>query len=101
MAEPGGVSAGLIAALALATFAIRLGGYLLGARLPVDGPWARGFAALPGCLIASLLSVLLLQGGPAEWGAAAVAAGVAMASRSLPLTMVAGIAAICALRLVL
>jgi uncharacterized membrane protein len=88
----------LIVALAVATFAIRLCGVLLGQRLPQSGAWARGLNALPGCLLVSLVSVALLSGGPREWGAAAVSIAVAIATRSLPLTMVAGIAAVWALR---
>ena len=84
----------LIAGLAAGTLAIRLGGYLLGARLPSTGAWARAFAALPGCLISALLAVILVQGNPAEWLAAAVALAVALLTRSLPLTMVTGIAAV-------
>ena len=87
-----------IAGLALGTFAIRLGGYLLGARLPATGPWERVLRALPGCLIAALLATILVQAGPTEWGAGAVSLAVALLSRSLPLTMVAGVGAACLLR---
>jgi uncharacterized membrane protein len=88
----------LIVALAIATFAIRLSGILLGQRLPQSGLWARALNALPGCLLISLVSVALMSGGPKEWAAAAVSVAVAIVSRSLPLTMVAGIASIWALR---
>jgi uncharacterized membrane protein len=88
----------VIGGLAIATFAIRLSGILLGQRIPRDGAWARALNALPGCLLISLVSVALLSGGPKEWAAAAVAIGVAIVSSSLPLTMAAGIAAIWALR---
>jgi uncharacterized membrane protein len=88
----------VIAGLAIGTFAIRLGGVLIGARLPAGGAWARAFEALPGSLIAALVTVILLQGGPAEWLAGAVALAVALATRNLPLTMAAGIAAVWGLR---
>ena len=88
----------LIIALAVATFAIRLAGILLGQRLPTSGAWARALNALPGCLLVSLVAVALLSGGPKEWGAAAVAVCVAIVTRSLPLTMAVGIASIWALR---
>jgi uncharacterized membrane protein len=94
MAEPWLVIAGLM----IATFAIRLSGILLGQRIPKDGAWAVALNALPGCLLVSLVSVALLSGGPKEWTAAAIAAAVAIATRNLPLTMAAGIAAIWALR---
>jgi uncharacterized membrane protein len=88
----------LIIALAVATFAIRLAGILLGQRLPTSGAWARALNALPGCLLVSLVAVALMSGGPKEWAAAAVAIAAAIATRSLPLTMAAGIASIWALR---
>ncbi|WP_027245063.1 AzlD family protein [Leisingera daeponensis] len=88
----------LILGLAAATFAVRLSGCLLGRRLPDHGPWARGLQALPGCLILSLVTYLLMQGGPREWAAGAAALTVALLTRSLPLTMATGIAAICLLR---
>lgn len=88
----------VIAGLAAATITIRLGGYYLGAALPQSGPWARGLKALPGTLITALVTLQLLNGGPAEWIAGAVALAVAIVSRSLPLTMLAGIVAVYLLR---
>lgn len=88
----------VILALAAATLAVRLSGYFLGSRLPAQGAWARGLQALPGCLILSLVTYLLMQGGPPEWLAGTAALAVALISRSLPLTMAAGIAAICLIR---
>jgi uncharacterized membrane protein len=88
----------VILALAAGTFASRLAGILIGRRLPQHGAWARALRALPGCLIISLVSIAVLSGGPAEWGAGAVAAGVAILTRNLPLTMAAGIVAIWLLR---
>lgn len=90
-----------IAGLAAGTFAIRLSGYLLGARLPSSGPWARALKALPGSLIVALLTVLLVQGGPAEWFASAIAFAVALTTRNLPLTMLAGLLAVALARSVL
>jgi len=88
----------VIGGLAIATFAIRLSGILLGQRLPRGGAWARALNALPGCLLVSLVAVALLSGGPKEWAAAALAIAAAIVTRSLPLTMAVGIAAIWALR---
>ena len=87
-----------LGALALITFSLRLSGALLGRRIPTHGAWARGMRALPGCLIVALVAVSLVSGGVREWVAALVSALVALATRNLPLTMAAGIAAIWALR---
>ena len=88
----------VILGLAVATFSIRMAGAILGARLPKSGVWARALQALPGCLIVALVSVSLLSGGTNEWIAGAIAAAVAILSRSLLATMAAGIAAIWFLR---
>ena len=88
----------VIVGLAVATFAIRVSGVLLGQRLPQAGGWASALNALPGCLLVSLVAVALLSGGPREWTAAVVALAVAVVTRSLPLTMAVGIASIWALR---
>ena len=88
----------VILGLTAGTFAIRLGGILLGQHIPTTGPWARGLRALPGCLIVSLVAMSLVSGGGQEWTAAAIAAAVAIVTRNLPATMAAGIAAIWALR---
>lgn len=88
----------ILVALAGGTFTIRLGGFWLGRRLPTSGGWARSVSALPGCLILALVVIQLLQGGPAEWVAGLAALGVAMLTRNLPLTMLAGILSVLALR---
>tara|TARA_R110002049_G_scaffold207491_1_gene378024 strand:- start:217 stop:510 length:294 start_codon:yes stop_codon:yes gene_type:complete len=88
----------VIAGLALGTFGIRFAGVLLGHSLPAHGGWARALRALPGCLIVSLVAVLLLGGGPFEWLAGLAAATVALLTRSLPLTMLVGVGCVAALR---
>ena len=85
-------------ALALATISVRLFGIAIGQRLPQTGVWARSLKSLPGCLIVALISVMLLSKGPLEWIAAALALLVAIITRSLPLTMIVGIAAVWAMR---
>lgn len=81
----------LIIGLAVGTFSIRLAGFVLGANLPTTGTWARAFSALPSCLIASLVSVILIGASMSEWGAAAFAAICAIVTRSVPISMVCGI----------
>ncbi|MGI9449295.1 MAG: AzlD family protein [Geminicoccaceae bacterium] len=88
----------ITALLAVATFSTRFLGVVLGQHLPESGPWTRALNALPGCLILSLVTVMLVGGGPDEWIGAAVALGVAFVTRSLPLTMIAGIAVVWMLR---
>ncbi|MDX1739051.1 MAG: AzlD domain-containing protein [Alphaproteobacteria bacterium] len=84
----------VIIILALGTFAIRFGGYLVGSKLPQNGIVAESFKALPGCLIAALLAVVFSSGGPQEWLAGTIALACALVTRSLPITMIVGIATI-------
>ncbi len=84
--------------LAAITFAIRLSGVLVGQWLPQHGFWARALNALPGCLILSLVAVLVFSAGPQEWLAALIALGAALLTRNLPATMVVGIIAIWLIR---
>ena len=88
----------VIVALAVATLSVRLLGVAVGQRLPQQGGWAAALNALPGCLIVSLVCVMLASGGPREWLAGTIALAVAIVTRSLPLTMVVGILAIWMLR---
>lgn len=88
----------VIGALAVATLSVRLLGVAVGRKLPQGGAWARALNALPGCLIVSLVVVMMLAGGPREWLAGLVALGVAVWTKNLPLTMGIGIAAIWILR---
>ena len=88
----------VILGLIAANLVIRLGGYYLGAALPQTGPWARGLKALPGTLITALVTLQLMQGGMNEWIAGSIALIAALITRSLPLTMIAGILTIYALR---
>ena len=88
----------LIGALAAGTFAIRFAGARLGQAIPRDGPAARALAALPGCLIVSLVAASMLSGGWREWAAGVVALGAAVVTRNVPATMACGIAAVWTLR---
>ena len=84
--------------LGAATFSIRFLGVVLGQHIPTSGRWTRALNALPGCLIVSLVTLLLVRGGPNEWIAGFAALCVAYWSRSLPLTMLIGIGVLWGLR---
>ncbi len=86
------------AALIVGTLTVRLAGAALGRRLPTRGGWARALNALPGCLILSLVIVMLTNGGPKEWFAAGLALATAFLTKSLPATMAVGVVAIALLR---
>ena len=81
-----------------ASFAIRLSGYLLASQIPQDGMWARALQALPGCLIASLICFMMLNGTILEWISAVMFLAIAEITRKLTLAMLAGMVIIAALR---
>ena len=81
-----------------ASFAIRLSGYLLASKIPQDGMWARALQALPGCLIVSLVSLMMLNGTMLEWTSAAMVLAIAAITRKPTLAMFAGMVIFAALR---
>ncbi len=84
--------------LAVATFSVRYLGVVVGQHLPASGPWTRALNALPGCLIVSLVAVILTSGGIDEWIGAAAALIIAIVTRNLPITMIVGIIVVWAMR---
>lgn len=88
-----------ILGLAVASYTIRLGGYLLALRLPQEGGWARGMEALPGCLIVALVALMMLNGGAIEWAAGVAVFLVAAKTRNLPISMLVGMVTVAALRI--
>ena len=88
----GGVAAILVTAAI--TYAFRFGGLMLADRLPQTGPVRRFLDALPGAI---LLSLVVPAAGHAGWaGAVGLATCLAFywKSKSLLLTMTAGIFAV-------
>ena len=81
-----------------ASFAIRLSGYLLASQIPQDGMWARALQALPGCLIASLVSLMMLNGTILELISAVMVLALAAITRKPTFAMFAGMVIIAALR---
>lgn len=83
-----------VALVAGAVYATRAGGYWLGGRLRLPERWLRH---VPGAVLAALAAPELAR-GPVEAAAGAATLGVALASRSLPLAIAAGILAATVLR---
>ena len=81
-----------------ASFVIRLSGYLLASQIPQDGMWARALQALPGCLIVSLVSLMMLNGTMFEWISAVIVLALAAIARRPTFAMFAGMVIIAALR---
>jgi uncharacterized membrane protein len=90
-----------ILGMAVVTFAIRLGGYLLADRLPTTGFVAAWMRHIPGAVLASLVGPAVVAGGPDEWiAAAATAPGYAL-TRTLFFALAAGVGTVVLARMFL
>lgn len=89
-----------ILAMALATYATRTLGYAALRRVQPTGRLKAALEAVPGAILLSIIAPGLVQGGPAEWAAAAVT--VALAVR-LPIivAVIGGVGTVVALRALL
>lgn len=84
--------------MGLVTYMTRIGGLWLLSRVTLS-PWMEQWLEhIPGAVIMSIVAPAVLASGLAEALAGAVTLGVAVFSRSLPLAMVAGVAAVWAAR---
>lgn len=77
------------------TYVLRLGGLLLGPRLPSDGPAAAAMDRLPGFVLVSLVApAILALGWLGVAGAVAAAASWRLFNRNLLAAIAAGAAAV-------
>jgi branched chain amino acid efflux pump len=87
-----------IVAMAVVTYATRIGGLVIMPRIPTS-PWLDRFVALvPGTVLAALVAPAVFREGPPELVAAAVTVVVARRGSGLLLPVVAGVVAVLALR---
>lgn len=88
-----------ILGMALATYALRAGGYaILRASRPTRFVQSM-LAFLPGCIFAAFVAPALFAGGPRQWIAAAGVAALMAATRSYADAILGGVAALWALTL--
>ena len=80
-----------ILGMAVVTYAIRAGGFLLASRLPATGFVASWMRHLPGAVLASLVAPAILAGGMAEAIAAVATAVIYVANRTLFAAMAGGV----------
>jgi uncharacterized membrane protein len=71
-------------ALAVAAFALRASGILLGRLIPSTGKAGQFLREMPGAVMISLAAPAVINGGPAEWLATAATAATAKLTGSLP-----------------
>ena len=84
--------------LGLISFLIRISGFILASRIPKHGAWAHGLDALPGCLIVSLVTLMMIYGSALEWITGSIVLVISAITNKPNLAMFCGIALIAALR---
>ncbi len=83
-----------ILGMALATYALRAGGYAL-LRATRPGPFVQSMLHhMPGCIFVAFILPGMVAGGPGYWLAGAVTVGVMAATRSYVAAIGAGVAAL-------
>lgn len=90
-----------ILGMALVTFGIRAGGYLLADRLPAEGFVAAWLRHIPGAVLTALVAPAVIGGGPPEWGATLATVLAYFLTRNLFATMATGVLAVYLLRTLL
>lgn len=89
---------GVVAAMALVTYATKVGGLWLLGRVDVGERTEDGLEALPGAIIVAIVAPELADGGPPEWTAAALAGVVAWKTENLLAALVVAMLTVVALR---
>ena len=86
--------------MGIATYATRAGGFWLVQRLHPSRFLEAWLAQIPGAVFAALCAPLVLNSGPAGWGAACLTLALARWTGNFLLAMAAGVAAVATLRLI-
>jgi len=84
--------------LGFISFLIRVSGFILASQIPKYGAWARGLEALPGCLIVSLVTLMMIYGSALEWITGLIVLVISALTHRPNLAMFCGIALNAALR---
>jgi uncharacterized membrane protein len=87
-----------VVGLAVASFGLRLAGVIFVSRLPQSGPLARALDALPGCLMVSLIMVMMMKGASIEWFVGICVLFSAGITRNTTVSMFLGVGLIAVLR---
>lgn len=82
----------VIAAAALVTYTLRLGGLLLAGRLPKTGRFRKFMDALPGTILLSLIIPAALAGGVWSWIATVCTAFCSLKTGNVFISMLVGVA---------
>jgi uncharacterized membrane protein len=91
---------GVVAGMAVVTYATKAGGLWLLGRVDLGPRAEAGLEALPGAIIVSIVGPKLARGGLAAWTAASLAALVAWRTGNLLAALAAAMATLLALRAV-
>ena len=90
----------VIALMGLATYATRAGGFWLIQRMRPSRFLEVWLGQIPGAVFAALCAPLVLNSGPAGWGAACLTLALARWTGNFLLAMAAGVVTVAILRLI-
>lgn len=88
----------VILGMAIATYATKAGGLWLLGMVDIGERTEAGLEVLPGAIIVAIVAPELIDGGPAEWAAAAIATAVILKTDSLLIALTAAMLTIIGLR---
>lgn len=88
------VVVGVIVAMAIVTYATKIGGLWVVNRIEVSERLEAGLSVLPGAIVIAILGPELAAGGPAEWAGAALVVVVMWRTESILLALCAGVGAV-------
>lgn len=89
---------GVVLAMAVVTFATKVGGLWLLSRFEVSDRLESGISVLPGAIVIAILGPELAEGGPAEWAAAGLTLLVMWRTGNILLALIAGVVGVVAFR---
>ncbi|MBX3455824.1 AzlD family protein [Ferrovibrio sp.] len=87
-----------IAVMALATYATRLGGFVLMGFIPISGRLERFLRHMAGGVLIAIVAAATYRGDPAIWIALPLTIGLLLISRKAMLAMIGGVMFVALLR---
>lgn len=88
----------LLLAMAIASYGCRVAGFLAMRFVPITPRLEAALRATPLSVMAGIVAVAALRGGPAEWIASAIVLAMARLTRNDVVSALAGVAAIASAR---
>ena len=96
-----GLVVAVIAAMAIVTYATKVGGLWIVNHVDLSDRLYAGLSVLPGAIVIAILGPELAAGGPAEWAAGGVVLLVTWRTESILLALCAGVGSVVLFRAII